>query len=78
KKLKIMNDYKIGDVVFSITNGQLVKTKIIKLYDSHVGIYCGELTPYRKQYTDIARTKEQLLKKLKVDDLCRFADLWIN
>jgi hypothetical protein len=74
----VFDDYKIGDVVFTITNGQLVKTKIIKIYDNHIAVYSGDWMPYEKQYKDIAKTKEQLINQIKVDNLCDNADRWLN
>lgn len=63
------DDYKIGDIVFTIANGGLIKTKIIKLYKGHVGVYSGEWVPYEKLYDEIARSKEELFNKLKYQDL---------
>jgi len=71
-------DYNIGDVVFSITNGQLVKTKVIKKYDNHIAVYSGDWMPYEKQYKDVAKTIKQLIKQLNIDDLCTSADRWLN
>jgi len=38
-KQVVFTDYQIGDVVYTITNGSIVRTKVIKLYDKHIAVY---------------------------------------
>lgn len=71
-------DYKIGDEVFAIVNSTMAKTKIIRLYDNHVGVYSGDFIPCEKAYHEIARTKEDLDKYTKIKDMCVNADRWLN
>lgn len=61
--------YKIGDIVFTIVNGSIIKTRIIKLYDNHVGVYSGEWMPYERSYNEIARNIKNLYKQIDIEDL---------
>lgn len=73
----IFTDYKIGDVVYTITNGSIVKTKVIKLYDKHIGVYSGDHIPYEKQYHEVVRNKEDLINHLQIENLCQGANRWL-
>lgn len=72
--MEIKKDYEINDVVYTVTNGSLVKTRIIKIYPADglgnqtYGVYSGEPFPYGKQSCDMAESVEQLIKQIDVVD----------
>jgi hypothetical protein len=76
--MEIKKDYKINDIVYTVTNGSLVKTRIIKIYPSDgfgnqtYGVYSGEHYPYGKQSCDMAESVEQLLKQISIVDFTNF------
>jgi hypothetical protein len=77
-KQVVFTNYKIGDIVYTIANGNLIRTKVIKLYDNHIGVYSGEFIPYEKQYHEVEKNKEDLIKHLHIENLCEGANRWLD
>ena len=69
----ICESYKMGDTVFCYANGELIKTKIVRIYKGHVGVYAGDWVPYERSYSEVAKTLEQLMAQVKVKDYCVLA-----